>query len=105
MKDFTFIDSASPSEIENLYEQYKNDPENLEPSWRAFFSGFDYAAIPDSPVPSPYVDFVAGSNSSAPAASASDVGVRDLIYAYRSMGHLAAKINPCLLYTSDAADD
>ena len=94
MKDFTFIDSASPSEIENLYEQYKNDPENLEPSWRAFFSGFDYAAIPDSPVPSPYVDFVAGSNSSAPAASASDVGVRDLIYAYRSMGHLAAKINP-----------
>ena len=96
MKDFTFIDSASPSEIETLYEQYKSDPNSVEQSWRSFFAGFEYSSIPDSPVPSPYVDFVGDAKASNAKSSvgSSDIGVRDLIYAYRSMGHFAARINP-----------
>ena len=43
MSDFSFISNAHPAFIDSMYEQYHQDPEMVEASWRLFFKGFDFA--------------------------------------------------------------
>ncbi|MEM1215053.1 MAG: thiamine pyrophosphate-dependent enzyme, partial [Bacteroidota bacterium] len=91
MTDFSFIANAHPNFIENLYEQYQQDPQAVELSWAAFFKGFDYAT--------------AGENGHAAAADdtaivtssahlAKELRVLALIKAYRDRGHLLSTTNP-----------
>ena len=42
MKDYSFLSNAHPSYIEAMYEQYLQQPDAVEESWRFFFKGFDY---------------------------------------------------------------
>ncbi|MCB0636639.1 MAG: 2-oxoglutarate dehydrogenase E1 component, partial [Lewinella sp.] len=89
MSDFSFIANAHPSYIENLYDRYQNDPEEVEASWRAFFSGFEYAqqangngvAVAEGPVTS-YEQI------------SQELKVLALIKAYRDRGHLLSTTNP-----------
>ena len=66
--------------IESLYLQYKDDPQSLPEHWRMFFEGFDLGMCPRT--------CVAGDQ----ARKQSQVG--SLIFAYRSRGHLIAKLDP-----------
>jgi len=43
MKDYSFIHNAHPTFVENLYQQYLQNPEEVEDGWRLFFSGFEFA--------------------------------------------------------------
>ena len=42
MDRFSFFNSASSAFFDDLYEQYLNDPDSVEPSWRSFFQGYDF---------------------------------------------------------------
>ena len=44
MDRFSFLNAVHNSFVEELYHQYLEDPDNLEPSWRAFFQGYDFAS-------------------------------------------------------------
>ncbi len=87
MSDFSFISNAHPAFIDALYEQYHQDPEMVEASWRLFFKGFDFAQS-------------AGNGHAAPAAAVdaaqiqNELKVLALIYAYRNRGHLESTTNP-----------
>ena len=41
--DYSFLANAHPSYIENVYNDYKTDPNSIDPEWKKFFDGFDYA--------------------------------------------------------------
>ena len=90
MNDFSFVSNAHPSFIENLYQTYQNNPEEVEDSWRTFFKGFDYASSAN------------GNGSSSEGATASldlgqlekEVRVLAIIKAYRNRGHLRSTTNP-----------
>jgi len=72
---------ANISLIEEQYRRYTVDPESVDPSWRHFFEGIDFAAfLYKKPV-------VEGAGSSG-------LKVALLIQAYRCYGHLLASINP-----------
>ena len=43
MKDFSFITNSHPSYIEGLYQDFVKDPEAVDPEFRKFFEGFDFA--------------------------------------------------------------
>src|SRR5438477_5397839 len=43
MKDFSYITNASPAFIENMYQDFVKDPKNVDPEFRRFFEGFDFA--------------------------------------------------------------
>ncbi len=43
MDKFSFLNAAHSQLIEDLYQQYLKFPDSLEPSWKAFFQGFDFA--------------------------------------------------------------
>ena len=47
MDKYSFLNSANTAYFAELYDQYLKYPDTVEPSWRAFFQGFDfgYAAI------------------------------------------------------------
>ena len=43
MDQFSFLGNSEIETIDQLYNQYLNDPESLDSSWRTFFAGFDFA--------------------------------------------------------------
>jgi 2-oxoglutarate dehydrogenase E1 component len=43
MKDFSFITHSHPAYIENLYKDFVQNPESVDPDYRKFFEGFDFA--------------------------------------------------------------
>lgn len=96
MKDFSFVTNSHPAYIESLYQDFRKDPNSVDPDWVKFFEGFDFAvsnvngkAATTSPV--------AGGSTSLPVNDdqlAKELGVYRLIQAYRKKGHLIAKTNP-----------
>jgi 2-oxoglutarate dehydrogenase E1 component len=43
MKDFSFITNSHPAYIEGLYQDFVKDPNAVDPEFRKFFEGFDFA--------------------------------------------------------------
>jgi 2-oxoglutarate dehydrogenase E1 component len=43
MKDFSYITHSHPSYIEGLYQDFVKNPESVDPEFRRFFEGFDFA--------------------------------------------------------------
>ena len=100
MDRFSFLNAAHSQLIEDLYQQYLQYPDSLEPSWKAFFQGFDFAlenyADEDDAVvttPTQYAS-TAVSNGVVPDEIYKEFKVVNLIEAYRERGHLFTKTNP-----------
>jgi len=43
MKDFSFVTGSHPSYIEEVYQDFVKDPAGVDPEWKKFFEGFDFA--------------------------------------------------------------
>ncbi len=43
MDRFSFLGGVHSTFIDELYERYLSSPDSIEPSWRAFFQGYDFA--------------------------------------------------------------
>ena len=69
-----------------MYKQYKENPENVDESFRFFFQGFDLA-IKHFPTKPRKTEGGAG-------VPAKEIAVMNLITAYRRRGHLFTKTNP-----------
>ena len=86
MDKFSFISNADPGYVDQLYQSYKSDPTSVDATWQKFFEGYDFS--------------LQRFGEEGPSASASDslslkeTQVRNLIFAYRSFGHLKANTNP-----------
>lgn len=107
MDRFSFLNAAHSQLIEDLYQQYLKFPDSLEPSWKAFFQGFDFALenygddeniqyIQASANAAPAVQQIsqAVSNGEVPEHIKKEFKVVNLIEAYRTRGHLFTKTNP-----------
>src|SRR4051812_45438768 len=90
MKDFQYITNAHPSYVENIYNDYVKDPGSVDPDYRKFFEGFDFA-VNNGIAP-------AKTNGTTVSGTVTNLdkefGVFRLIMAYRKKGHLVAKTNP-----------
>ena len=76
--------------IEENYRRWEKNPESVDGSWRAFFEGFELGNTPQR-------------NGASAVAAPEVAGVREsplqtridgLVYAYRTLGHTVARINP-----------
>ena len=90
MKDFSYITNAHPSFIEGLYQDFVRDPASVDPDFRRFFEGFDYAVSQVKPS--------SGADSKQSTGVVTNLekefSVYRLIQAYRKKGHLVALTNP-----------
>jgi 2-oxoglutarate dehydrogenase E1 component len=89
MDKFSFLNAAHTGYIADLYDQYLQNPDGVEPSWRSFFQGYDlanekYSLSDDDNLVSAEI----------PEEVKKEFLVVDLINGYRSRGHLFTKTNP-----------
>ena len=85
----SFLSNATPEFIDNLYKAYRQDPEAVDPEWKRFFSGFEFALSSANGHASP-APAVTGTTST----SSKEISVLNLINDYRTRGHLFTKTNP-----------
>ncbi len=96
MKAKAYISNAHPSYIESLYQDYKQDVNSVDPEWKKFFEGFEFASASEN----------GGSNGAAktsqnghtggvaPVLSSDELKVYCLIQGYRERAHLESNTNP-----------
>ena len=89
MDRFSFLGSVHANFIDALYEEYLNNPDGVEPSWRAFFQGYDFAR--ESYDEDELTEQALGQ---VPEEVQKEFKVLELISAYRSRGHLFTQTNP-----------
>ena len=87
MDKYSFLNSAHTAYFAELYEQYLEDPDIVEPSWRAFFQGFDFG------VENGGSQSITG-DVEVPESVKKEFQVVRLIEGYRTRGHLFTKTNP-----------
>jgi len=92
MDKFSFLNAAHTAHFAQLYDEYLINPDRIEPSWRAFFQGFDFG------MESAHEGDFEMDQTTAPVAIPEHVQkefqVVKLIDAYRTRGHLFTKTNP-----------
>ena len=100
MDRYSYIANADGAYIDALYQSYQQDPGSVDASWQKFFEGFEFsltygengnghsrggngngASVTETP-------------PAKVTAAEKELQVRNLIYAYRTRGHLQAKTNP-----------
>lgn len=96
MDRFSFLNAAHTAFFADLYEQYLQNPDSVEPSWRSFFQGFDFAqANYGSEEVGQQIAYVAsGDSSEISEKMQKEFNVLKLIEGYRTRGHLFTKTNP-----------
>lgn len=80
--------------IDDNYEKWRKDASSVSPDWVSFFEGFELGfaryqrntKAPSAVTPAPGV--------STPASTSLESRVEALIYAYRTLGHTLARLNP-----------
>lgn len=93
MDKYSFLNAAHTSFFSDLYEKYLMSPDEVEPSWRAFFQGFDFGQ--EMADMDEQINAALGSDSTViPYKILKEFNVVKLINAYRSRGHLFTKTNP-----------
>ena len=87
MDNYSFLNAAHTAHFAELYDQYLQQPDTIEPSWRAFFQGFDFGLENST--------FSEGITSiEVPEQVQKEFRVVKLIDGYRNRGHLFTKTNP-----------
>lgn len=90
MDKYSFLNAAHTSFFSDLYEQYLKNPDSIEPSWRAFFQGYDFGSENyglDG-------EIATGVSTPIPEHLQKEFKVVNFIDGYRSRGHLFTKTNP-----------
>ncbi len=98
MDRFSFLNAAHTEFFADLYEQYLQNPDSVEPSWRAFLQGFDFGMTTYNEENA--AEQIAGAfNGNQDCSLVSDklqkeFNVLRLIDGYRTRGHLFTETNP-----------
>ncbi|MCF1190030.1 2-oxoglutarate dehydrogenase E1 component [Mangrovimonas sp. AS39] len=90
MDKYSFLNAAHTAFFADLYEQYQKNPDSIEPSWRAFFQGYDFG----SESYGMNGEIVEGVSAQIPEHVQKEFQVVKLIDGYRTRGHLFTKTNP-----------
>jgi 2-oxoglutarate dehydrogenase E1 component len=82
MDKVSYVGNADVNAIDNLYNQYRQDPESVDIGWKKFFEGFEFAQTSYD------------ENGVIPENFQKEFKVLNLINGYRTRGHLFTKTNP-----------
>lgn len=97
MDKYSFLNAAHTSFLAELYDKYLVSPDSVEPSWRAFFQGFDFgqeSLLDELDLPVQAAASNSSTTSEMPQSLQKEFQVIRLIDGYRSRGHLFTKTNP-----------
>src|SRR5690606_17204277 len=87
MDKYSYISNADVGYLDQMYQNYKSDPTSVDPSWQKFFEGFEFSQ-------QRYGENGHTVSAGEESHSIKETQVRNLIFHYRSFGHLKSKTNP-----------
>ncbi|HEY8938487.1 MAG TPA: 2-oxoglutarate dehydrogenase E1 component [Cyclobacteriaceae bacterium] len=87
MDKYSYLSNADVGYVDQLYENYKKDPNSVDITWQKFFEGYDFSS-------QRYGENGNGGASLVDNLSIKETQVRNLIFTYRSFGHLKSDTNP-----------
>ncbi len=110
------LSSGNAGFVEDLYEAWLTDPQQVAPAWRTLFESFkgrEAGDVPHAPVIQQVARAAAQNNRAFArtlgplddAYAQKQAGVHKLVTAYRARGHLAARIDPLGMMAKQAAPD
>ncbi|WP_435135136.1 2-oxoglutarate dehydrogenase E1 component [Formosa sp. A9] len=91
MDKYSFLNAAHTAYFADLYDQYLQNPDTVEPSWRAFFQGYDFGMESNGVTEELMEEFSCDHVSEN---LTKEFQVVRLIDGYRTRGHLFTKTNP-----------
>jgi 2-oxoglutarate dehydrogenase E1 component len=99
MDPFSFLNSIHPQQLDELYQKYLKYPDSIEPSWKAFFQGFDFGKdtveeVSVSDEQQQEISFKENGHVKGSESIHKEFQVIRLIDGYRTRGHLFTKTNP-----------
>ncbi len=94
MDRFSFLNAAHTAYFAELYDQYLQYPDSVEPSWRAFFQGFDFGVESSADGKHYFESPEEGEPIEMPDSVIKEFQVVKLIDGYRTRGHLFTRTNP-----------
>src|SRR5581483_4680269 len=71
--------------LEENYRRWQKDPESVDSGWAAFFEGFELGSLPQRN---------GAAKRSDQGESPLQTRIDGLVYAYRTLGHTIARVNP-----------
>ncbi|WP_055443856.1 2-oxoglutarate dehydrogenase E1 component [Lacinutrix himadriensis] len=90
MDKYSFLNAAHTAYFADLYDQYLKNPDSVEPSWRAFFQGYDFGSESFGTEG----ETVEAVSTQIPENLQKEFQVVKLIDGYRTRGHLFTATNP-----------
>ncbi|MGY0393578.1 2-oxoglutarate dehydrogenase E1 component [Bizionia sp. KMM 8389] len=94
MDKYSFLNAAHSAFFAELYDQYLKNPDSVEPSWRAFFQGYDFGGENYNTTDAPEGGETFESCEHVSISVTKEFQVLQLIDGYRTRGHLFTKTNP-----------
>jgi len=106
MKDFQYITSQHPAFIESMYQDFLKNPDSVDPEFKKFFEGFDFAVsnvvtngTGKTVAAAPLVASITEKPVTVDVDPVDTGWMREIrayrmILGYRNKGHLLAKTNP-----------
>ncbi len=85
MNPVSVSERANAGLIEEYHQRWLDNPDSVDPTWRAFFQGFTLGSNGQAPTSAP---------AGAVVDSVKQSGVYYLISAYRSIGHIESHLDP-----------
>lgn len=85
MDKYSYISNADIGYLDQLYQNYKKDPGSIDQTWQKFFEGYEFSQQRFGEN---------GHTVAEDAVTIKETQVRNLIFAYRSFGHLKSYTNP-----------
>lgn len=86
MDKYSYISNAEVGYLDELYQNYKKDPGSVDISWQKFFEGYEFQST--------RFEKTNGLTGATDTQSIKETQVRNLIFQYRTFGHLKANTNP-----------
>ncbi|MNS31594.1 2-oxoglutarate dehydrogenase E1 component [compost metagenome] len=94
MKDFSFVTNSHPAFIESLYNDYLKNPETVDPEYKKFFEGFDFAISKNGATDAKATASIGGGVTLSNDQLTKEFAVYDMIRSFRKRAHLIADTNP-----------
>ncbi|HEV7401408.1 MAG TPA: 2-oxoglutarate dehydrogenase E1 component [Chthoniobacteraceae bacterium] len=86
----SFATKSNVDLLDQNYEQWRKDPASVDPTWAAFYEGFEFGSSRGNGAN--------GATAAAPAAQQGEVPLQTrvdgLVYGYRTLGHTIANLDP-----------
>src|SRR5687768_2162337 len=85
----SFANRFNADLLDQNYERWRKDPASVDPTWSAFFEGFELGSVQSKNGAA-----AAQKGATTPAGDPLQTRIDGLVYAYRTLGHTIAWLDP-----------